>query len=271
MTRLERLCGKSPAWHRKRRKSIGSSDAKTIMAGDAPALLRLWQEKRGEVEPDDMLGIIPVNIGTVTEPLNLALFEHETGKVITRDGEQVSHPDIPFMGATLDGWIDAERAIIECKHVGGFEAWETVVARYMPQIHHQCACTGAGKAYLSVLIGNAKLQWQEIEPDPFYLAEMIEREHAFWRCVTTGEQPATLPAVAAPVPIEKMRTVDMSASNSWASHAAQWLENRAAAKQFEASAKEIKLLVESDVRLAFGHGIQAKRDKRGVTIQEHAQ
>ena len=35
-----------------RRRFIGGSDARTIMGDDEAALLRLWREKRGEVEPD---------------------------------------------------------------------------------------------------------------------------------------------------------------------------------------------------------------------------
>lgn len=40
-----------------RRYFIGGSDARTIMAGDEAALLRLWREKRGEVEPEDLQAI----------------------------------------------------------------------------------------------------------------------------------------------------------------------------------------------------------------------
>jgi predicted phage-related endonuclease len=33
---------------------IGGSDARTIMGEDAAALFRLWREKRGEIEPEDL-------------------------------------------------------------------------------------------------------------------------------------------------------------------------------------------------------------------------
>ena len=36
-----------------RRHSIGGSDANTIMSGDEARIIRLWQEKRGEVPGDD--------------------------------------------------------------------------------------------------------------------------------------------------------------------------------------------------------------------------
>ena len=34
-----------------RRSFIGGSDARIIMGDDQPALVQLWQEKRGEAEP----------------------------------------------------------------------------------------------------------------------------------------------------------------------------------------------------------------------------
>ena len=53
-----------------RRYFIGGSDARIIMGTDEPALLRLWREKRGEVEPEDLSGNLIVQLGLVTEELN---------------------------------------------------------------------------------------------------------------------------------------------------------------------------------------------------------
>jgi predicted phage-related endonuclease len=53
-----------------RRYFIGGSDARTIMGNDEGALLRLWQEKRGEVEPKDLSGNLIVQLGVATEALN---------------------------------------------------------------------------------------------------------------------------------------------------------------------------------------------------------
>ena len=39
-----------------RRSFIGGSDARVIMGDDEAALRRLWQEKRGEIEPEDLSG-----------------------------------------------------------------------------------------------------------------------------------------------------------------------------------------------------------------------
>ena len=64
-----------------RRAFIGGSDARTIMGDDEAALLRLWREKRGEVEPEDLSGILMVQLGTVTEDLNRRWYERNTGQV----------------------------------------------------------------------------------------------------------------------------------------------------------------------------------------------
>jgi predicted phage-related endonuclease len=57
-------------WRIDRRSFIGGSDARIIMGTDEPALVRLWREKRGETEPEDLSGNLIVQLGTATEELN---------------------------------------------------------------------------------------------------------------------------------------------------------------------------------------------------------
>jgi hypothetical protein len=52
-----------------RRDFIGGSDARIIMGQDEKALIRLWQEKRGEVGPEDLSANLIVQLGVVTEDL----------------------------------------------------------------------------------------------------------------------------------------------------------------------------------------------------------
>ena len=67
-----------------RRAFIGGSDARIIMGDDEAALLRLWREKRGEVEPEDLSANLIVQLGTVTEHLNRHWYERNTGQVVDR-------------------------------------------------------------------------------------------------------------------------------------------------------------------------------------------
>src|SRR5712664_3532532 len=86
-----------------RRYFIGGSDARIIMGHDEAALLRLWQEKRGEVEAEDLSGNLIVQLGSVTEDLNRRWYERNTGQVVIEVQRQVFHPVKRWMAATLDG------------------------------------------------------------------------------------------------------------------------------------------------------------------------
>ncbi len=46
-----------------RRQFIGGSDARIIMSPDEAALIRLWKEKRGEAEPEDLSDYLVVQLG----------------------------------------------------------------------------------------------------------------------------------------------------------------------------------------------------------------
>jgi hypothetical protein len=45
------------------------------MGNDEAALLRLWREKRGEAEPDDLSGDLVVQLGAATEEVNRRWFQ----------------------------------------------------------------------------------------------------------------------------------------------------------------------------------------------------
>ena len=71
-TELQRAAG--------RRDFLGGSDARIIMGVDDAALIRLWQEKRGEIEPLDLSGNLIVQLGGATEPINRRWYEKTTGQ-----------------------------------------------------------------------------------------------------------------------------------------------------------------------------------------------
>ena len=53
-----------------RRGFIGGSCARVIMSPDAAALIRLWREKRGEADPEDLSDNLVVQLGIAAEALN---------------------------------------------------------------------------------------------------------------------------------------------------------------------------------------------------------
>ena len=98
-----------------RRRFIGGSDARLIMGEDEGALLRLWQEKRGEVEPEDLSGNLVVQLGLATEDLNRRWYQTNTGQALTDIQRQIRHPALRWMAATLDGRVEATGAVFEAK------------------------------------------------------------------------------------------------------------------------------------------------------------
>ena len=250
---------------RSRRTYIGGSDARTIVGKDENALLRLWREKRGELEPEDLSRNLLVQFGCATEELNRLWFEQETGRSLGHVQRFVRHPKIEWMGATLDGIVEGERAVFESKFMLPWSfAEDAATDKHMPQLQHNMLVTGAQRAYLSILTGAARWALVEVEADPVYQTVLLQVERFFWRSVMTGEPPRLFGAEPPKVRVEAIRTVDMAASNAWAENAAIFSRTRAVHLQHEAAKKELKALVPEDAREAFGHGVIAKRTKAGA-------
>lgn len=248
---------------------IGGSDANTIMSGNEDRILSLWWQKRGEAEPDDLSDVLAVQMGSFTEPLNVAWYEKQTGDAVTDRGEVVIHQDHDFMRATLDGMVsdpldpDA-RMVFEAKHTNDREAPETIFDRYLPQLTHNALCTGASGAVLSVFQGNAKWWALEYDLDDAYAARLVEAEQAFWHCVRTGEPPAPIPDDTPKPKPRGVREYDMTGSNEWASLAGEYIETLAYAQRHESAKRDIKKLVPDDASKCVGHGLAINRDKRGA-------
>src|SRR5689334_2952491 len=248
-----------------RRHFIGGSDARIIMGNDEVALVRLWQEKRGEAEPEDLSGNLIVQLGAATEGLNRRWYEANTGQTVTEVQRHVKHPALRWMAATLDGRVEATGAVFEAKFMLPWSFTEEGAAeKYMPQLQHNMWVVAAKSAVLSVITGGGK--WVEIttHADPLYQHLIVTAERKFWRGVESGEPPRLF-GVDPPKPrIEAVRIVDMSGSNSWAEFAGLFRNTRETFLDHERSKGELKALMPEDAKEAIGHGIRAKRSKSGA-------
>ena len=248
-----------------RRKFIGGSDARVIMGDDEAALIRLWREKRGEAEPEDLSGNLIVQLGLVTEDLNRRWYEANTGGIVTDVQCWIRHPILRWMGATLDGRIETSGAVFESKFMLPWNFSEQAAAeKYMPQLQHNMWVVAAKSAVLSVITGGGK--WVEIQAhaDPLYQHLIVTAERKFWRCVESGEPPRLF-GVEPPRPkIEAVRVVDMGASNAWAEFAGIFTRTKAAHAEHEQAKAELRSLMPEDAKEAVGHGIRARRSKSGA-------
>jgi predicted phage-related endonuclease len=248
-----------------RRFFIGGSDARIIMGNDEQALIRLWREKRGEIEPEDLSANLVVQLGVVTEGLNRRWYEANTGQVVTDIQKRVRHPGLCWMGATLDGRIEGSDAVFEAKFMLPWSFSEEGAAqKYMPQLQHNMWVVAARTAVLSVITGGGK--WVEIvaHADPLYQHLIVTAERKFWRCVESGEPPQLF-GVEPPKPrLEAVRIVDMTSSNAWAEFAGIFARTRSAYFEHEQAKTELKGLMPEDAKEAIGHGVRAKRSKSGA-------
>lgn len=248
-----------------RKTFIGGSDARTIMGDNEGRLVRLWQEKRGELEPEDLSADLIVQLGSITEDLNRTWYERSTGQTVDDVQRRVHHPVHKWMAATLDGRVRETGAVFEAKFMLPWNFSEEAAAeKHMAQLQHNMWVLAARSAVLSIITGGGKWVEIEIHADPLYQHLLLTAEKKFWRCVRTGEPPALF-GIEPPRPrLAVVKVVDMSASNSWASLAATYLETRLAHQTHESTKVELKKLVPEEAKEAIGHGIKAKRSKSGA-------
>ena len=200
-----------------RRFFIGGSDARIIMGSDEAALIRLWREKRGEAEAEDLSGNLIVQLGTATEELNRCWYERNSGRRVTDVQRRVKHSAIPWMAATLDGIVKETGAVFEAKFMLPWSFSEEAAAeKYVAQLQHNMWVTHLRSAVLSIITGGGKWVEISIPTDSLYLSVLVQAEKKFWRCVQSGETPHLINAEPPRARIEAIRIVDMSASNSWA-------------------------------------------------------
>jgi hypothetical protein len=85
-------------------------------------------------EWEDLSANLIVQLGVVTEDLNRCWYEANTGQVITDIQRHVHHPAVRWLGATLDGRVEATGAVFESKFMLPWQfSEEHALEKYSPQ------------------------------------------------------------------------------------------------------------------------------------------
>lgn len=163
-----------------------------LMSGSRAKIINIWRELIGDPDyvRDNLDDVWPVQLGSVTEQLNLDWYERKTGHEVTRRGEVVAHPTCDWAAATLDGFDAVEGIPIECKHVGGFEPLQTILDRYRPQCHWQMDALVVPRCVMSIIVGAKEPTRKIVEYDESYAAELWRRAESFMTCVRTLTPPS---------------------------------------------------------------------------------
>ncbi len=183
-------------WLSIRGQGIGSSDA-AVAVGISPykSPLELWLEKTERQAAADISANDAVFWGTTLEHIIANVYAQRTGTKVRRLNAVLQHPEHPFMLANLDRVVQHPtdgNGILEVKTAGLNSArfWEDGVPdSYQCQVLHQLAVTGKPWCDVAVLIAGQDFRVYRILPDQAKMADLIEREAAFWRCVIDDMPP----------------------------------------------------------------------------------
>jgi hypothetical protein len=250
-----------------------ASQAPIIMSGDTDKILRLWQERIGEAEPEDLSDSWPVQLGSYLESFVLDWHERKTGMELTDRGTFYVHPEYSGIGATLDCYRPIDDAVIDAKVCSHWQPLDDITAYYCPQIIVQMRCRAAAHGALLIVHGGSAPQEIPIIPDADYETILWQRLLAFELCVQTLTPPAPLPAI---VPPEQWRTIDLAAADPWPNWGPQialdlerWRELKPSANEFEEISTTIKELIPADVGSVSYNGMVVKRNRRNaITIKD---
>jgi len=252
-----------------RSEGIGSSDAKRLIDGDWH---RLYLEKVGEAEPEDLSGVFRVQLGIHTEAFHLDWLERKYDCRLERPAHRHYHAEHTFMFAHLDGWHTAKSVPVETKHTSSGQNLRDKAVYYMPQLQHTMAVTGAPFILFSIIAGNTEPEWCEVTRNEDYINELLQIERSFWWHVENQVPPEITPTaklaevqrIGVTTKIDGLRPYDMTGNNQWAVHAADYITHAEAARLFDQAKAGLKELVPADASECTGSGITIKRDKRGA-------
>lgn len=181
----------SEAWLEARRKSIGSSDAPTILGLNPYAgWYSLWLNKtRGYATEQSEAAYW----GQQLENAIANAYGDRNGYNVMRVTNVLAHPEYHWMTANLDrvaaGPAKKHLHIVEIKTAGS-KWWEgDYPESWYAQVQHQLAVTGLDKARLAVLIGGQTYEQYDVDRDNTYIANLIEQEKSFWGHIVTGVAP----------------------------------------------------------------------------------
>jgi len=178
-----------------RQRGIGGSDAPVILGLSTwKTPLELWAQKTGRAREIDDNPIL--RRGRKLEAVVVSEYEEETGRTVeTREG-QLTHPDLPWMIGHVDRVIlDANRdslGVLEAKAANVFKIreWDDeapLVAQV--QLQHYLAVMGYPWGSVAGLLGGLEFRYQDIDANPEFIANLIEREAAFWKLVQDDTPP----------------------------------------------------------------------------------
>lgn len=232
ITRVSFIDMPKEVWIERRRKTIGGSDAGTILGFNPyQSSYTLWAIKTGRLTPEDISDKESVRLGHDLEQYVADRWTEATGKKLRKDNNFVYNDEYPFAHVQADRLVVGERAGFEAKTTSDYRKLQKLQNGdfddiWYAQCVHGMAVTGLDKWYLGVLVFGRGFYHFEIERDQKEIDALMQAEKEFWtEYVEKNVPPApdgsdsTTDTVAALYPDSDGSECDLTAYE-------QWLEER---------------------------------------------
>lgn len=257
------VCADRAEWLRERQSVIGASDAAAIFgvgyADQNP--VTVWHSKIEGKPTDDPKKAKLFRIGKLMEPSLRLIFADETGLPCDPAGEFTiyRHPDVPFVGATLDaitvhdeyGWCP-----VELKNVSNFarREWDDgqTPLKFQVQVQQQLAVTGATHGFLLGLVGGNEPIVKVIERNEAFIEALLAKLDEFWAFVKAKEMPPLDDSLATAKVLAKLWPEDNGRTVFGPDESVEWAIDlqlaKAAIKEFDA----VATAAENKIKAAIG-------------------
>lgn len=184
---IESVQQNTPEWLEMRRRYLGASDS-PILAGFAKYkdIWYLWRDKLGLNPPEKQS--YPAQRGHDLEPVAIDIFNFEFG--VHAEPRQMISQKVPFMSASLDGYLEESNSIVEVKCPMGKRAIEDasqglVKPEHYPQLQHQLFVSGAQYVDYVTFDGESTIYVKRVWPDLKYQRNLVRLAKWFWHKVET--------------------------------------------------------------------------------------
>lgn len=239
-----------------RRSFIGGSDAPVILGLVGwKTRFELYQEKRGEKEPDDLSEVERVQWGIILEDVVAQMYMKRTGKKVRRVNNRIIDKASSFPRAAQVDRRIVGGGLLEIKTTDASQAAEwgpegssEIPTGYYAQVQHQLAVTGENLAEVAVLIGGNRMRLYVVPRDQEFIDDMTAAEEAFWNCVVSGNPPEPLSLVEAGQRWARAAAAEVAGTIEDGMVAAELLAVKDQVKELEKRADALELKLKESIR-----------------------
>ena len=170
-------------WLELRKKSLGGSDAGTVMGmNQYSSLITLYANKKGLSKPVE--DNEAMRLGRDLEQYVAERYMESTGKTVRNDNFMYVHCKCPYITANIDRRIVGENAGLECKTMSSFSGYNLeageIPGQYYCQVQHYMMVMGFDYMDLAIMVFQRGVFVIHIERNEEFINELLAAEIDFW-------------------------------------------------------------------------------------------